>query len=185
MHTRRVPPTRTSIFATGIVAPSGPYQVLKCSGSVHICQTRANGASTMRSITTASAELLSVIALTCPSSWPELVEVVVHLVEAGLPDGPVAFSPGRDLLERCRVQGARPVLGSLAPHDQPGPFQHLDVLRDGRKRHLERLGELVDGRPAFGEAGEDRPPSRAGQGGKGLAEPVLVDHRRHGLYFPK
>src|SRR5215475_11796232 len=41
MHTRRVPPTRTSIFATGIVAPSGPYQALKCSGSVHICQTTA------------------------------------------------------------------------------------------------------------------------------------------------
>src|SRR6516225_4795712 len=185
MHTRRVPPTRTSIFATGIVAPSGPYQVLKCSGSVHICQTRANGASTIRSITTASPELLSVIAVACPSSWPELFEVVVHPVEAGLPDGPVAFSPGRDLLKRRRIQGARPVLGSLTPHHQPGPFQHLDVLRDRRKRHLKRLSELVDGRPAFCQTGEDRSPRRVGQGGEGLAEPVLVDRRRHDPYFPE
>src|SRR5215470_11426702 len=185
MHTRRVPPTRTSIFATGIVAPSGPYQALKCSGSVHICQTRASGASTMRSIWTASVELLSVTAVACPSPLPELFEVVVHPVEAGLPDGPVAFSPTRDLLQWCRVQGARPVLGSLAPHHQPGPFQHLDVFRDRRERHLERLGELVDGRPAFCETGEDRSPCRVGQGGESLAEPVLIDRRRHRLYFPE
>src|SRR5215470_7028412 len=184
MHTRRVPPTRTSIFATGIVAPSGPYQALKCSGSVHICQTRADGASTMRSILTASAEALSVIAFACPSSWPELFEVVVHPVEAGLPDGPVAFRPGRDLLQRCRVQGARSVLGSLTAHDQAGPFQHLDVFRDRRKLHLERLGELVDGCAAFCEAGEDRAPCRVSQGGEGLAEPVLIDRRHHDLNFP-
>src|SRR6516162_3142447 len=184
MHNWRVPPTRTSIFATGIAAPPGPYQALKCSGSVHICQTSASGASTMRSITTASAEPLSVIALACPSSWPKLFEVVVHPVEASLPDGPVAFSPGRDLLKWRRVQGARPVLGSLTPHHQPGPFQHRDVFRDRRKRHLERLGELVDGRPAFCETGKDRSPRRVGQGGEGLAEPVLVDRRRHRLYFP-
>src|SRR5262249_2956664 len=184
MHTRRAPPVRTSIFATGIVAPSGPYQALKCSGSVHICQTRAKGASIMRSISTTSVEPLSVIALACPSSWGELIEVVVHPVETGLPDGPVAFGPSRDLLEWCRVQGARSVLGSLTPHHQPGPFQHLDVFRDRRKCHLERLGELGDGRAAFCETGEDRSPRRVGQGGEGLAEPVLVDRRRHALYFP-
>src|SRR5262249_24961525 len=128
MHTRRVPPTRTSIFATGMVAPSGPYQALKCSGSVHICQTGVNGASTMRSISTASAEQLSVIALACLSSWLELSEVVVHQVEAGLPDWPVAFGPRRDHRQWCWVQGARSILGSLTPHDQSGPFQHLDVL---------------------------------------------------------
>src|SRR5215831_15409061 len=122
MQTRRVPPTRTSIFATGMVAPSGPYQALKCSGSVHICQTRANGASTMRSITTASAEPLSVIAFARLSSWLKLSEVVVHPVEPGLPDRPVALSPGGDLLKRCGVQRAWSVLGLLTPHDQPGLF---------------------------------------------------------------
>src|SRR5215472_8570996 len=185
MHTRRAPPVRTSIFATGIVAPSGPYQALKCSGSVHICQTRAKGASIMRSISTTSVEPLSVIALACPSSWRELIEVVVHPVETGVPDGPVAFGPSRDLLEWRSVQGARSVLGSLTPHHQPGLFQHLDVFRDGRKSHLERLGELVDGRLALCQTSEDRSPRRIGQGGESLGEPLLVDRRYHGSYFPE
>src|SRR5215467_3944441 len=176
MHTRRVPPTCTSIFATGMVAPSG---------SVHICQTSVNGASTMRSITTASAAPLSVIALACLSSWLKLSEVVVHQVEAGLPDGPVPFGPSRDLRKWCCVQGTRSVLGSLTPHHQPGLFQHLDVLRDGRKRHLERLGELVHRRCACCETGEDRSPRRIGQGRESLAEPLLIDRRRHSMYFPE
>src|SRR3954454_7698223 len=143
MHTRRVPPTRTSILATGIVAPSGPYQAAKCSGSVHICQMRSTGASKLRSILTASWEVLSsAIVFACLSLRSELPEVVVHPVEAALPDGPVLLSPGRHLFEWCGVERARPVLGALTPHDQPGPFQRLDVLRDGRERHLERFREL-------------------------------------------
>jgi hypothetical protein len=62
LHTRRVPPVRTSIFATGMVAPTGRYQALKCSGSVHICQMRSPGASKLRSITTAGS--------LAASSWP-------------------------------------------------------------------------------------------------------------------
>ena len=60
------PPTRTSIFATGMVAPSGPLpSAAKCSGSVHICQMRSTGASKLRSIVTAFWEaLLSVIVIT-------------------------------------------------------------------------------------------------------------------------
>src|SRR6266566_7539196 len=89
MHTRRVPPTRTSILATGMMAPSGPYHALKCSGSIHICQMRSTGASKLRSITTASCEALpSVIVFARLSLRSELGEVVVHPVEAGLPDGP-------------------------------------------------------------------------------------------------
>src|SRR2546422_8535849 len=141
MATRRVPPTRTSSFATGMVAPSGPYHAAKCPGSVHICQMRCTGASKLRSIITASWEpSLSVIVLACLSLWLEVCEVLVHPVEAGLPDGPVLLGPGRDLLQRCRVEGAWPVLGSLGPYDQAGPFQHLDVLGDGRKRQLEWPG---------------------------------------------
>src|SRR2546429_7514467 len=181
MHTRRVPPTRTSILATGIVAPSGPYHAAKCSGSVHICQMRSTEASKLRSILTASLEALSsAIAFTCPSLRSEFSEVVVHPVEAALPDGPVLLGPGRHLLEWCGVERARSVLGSLTAYDQPSPFQRLDVLRDGRKRHLERLGELVDGRRASCETGQDRSPRRVGQYGEGLAQPVVVDRHCHG-----
>src|SRR5204863_4269499 len=97
MHTRRAPPTRTSIFATGTTAPSGPYHALKCSGSVHIRQMRSTGASKLRSITTASREALSsVIVIACLSLRAELGEVAVQPVEPGLPDGPVLLGPGRD-----------------------------------------------------------------------------------------
>src|SRR5205807_244455 len=99
MHTRRLPPTRTSILATGMVAPLGPYHALKCSGSVHIFQMSSTGASKVRSITTAS---LSITVSAFPSL--ELCEVVVHAIEAGLPDGPVLFSPRRDLLNWRGVQ---------------------------------------------------------------------------------
>src|SRR5438876_1884978 len=104
MHTRRVPPTRTSILATGMVAPAGPYHAAKCSGSVHICQMRSTGASKLRSILTASWEpVLSVIVVACLSLRLKLGEVVVHPVEAGLPNGPVPLGPARDLLESCGV----------------------------------------------------------------------------------
>src|SRR5439155_6285393 len=102
MHTSRVPPTRTSTFATGMLAPSGPYQALKCCGSVHICQMRCTGASNVRSITTASWEpLLSPIVFACPSVRSKLFEVVIKPVEAGLPDRPVLLGPGRDFLQWC------------------------------------------------------------------------------------
>src|SRR2546423_267049 len=123
MDTRRVPPTRTSMFATGMVAPLGPYQAAKCCGSVHICQMRPTGASKLRSITTASCEPLLSVIVSRPS-FLELFEVVVHAVEARLPDGPVLLGPARDLLEWCGVEGTRPVLGLLTAFDQPGPVQH-------------------------------------------------------------
>src|SRR5262249_58541291 len=98
MQTRRVPPTRTSIRASGMAAPAGPYHAAKCSGSVHIRQTRSTGASTVRSITTAFSEpLSSVIVFACLSLGLELADVVVHSVEAGLPDRSVLLGPGRDL----------------------------------------------------------------------------------------
>ena len=77
------------------------------------------------------------------------------------------------------VERARPVLGALTPRDQAGPFEHLDVLGDGRKRQLEGLGELVDVRFALGEPGQDRSTRRVGQRGEGLVEPILVNGQAH------
>src|SRR5215470_16156311 len=145
MPTRRAPPTRTSIFATTIVAPAGPYHAEKCSGSVHSLQSSSTGAGKQRSITTAcSATSFSVIVLVRSGRWHESCQVVVHPVEAGLPVGPAALRPGRDLVQWRRIQRTRSELGPASPNDQPSPFQHLDVLGDRRERHRERLGQLVD-----------------------------------------
>src|SRR5207249_761034 len=117
MDISRVPPMRTSILATGMVAPSGPYHAAKCSGSVHICQMSSTGASKRRSTFTASWEVLSAIVFACLSFRLELCEVVVHPVEAGLPEGPVLLGPGRNLFEWRGVEGAGTVLGLLTPQD--------------------------------------------------------------------
>src|SRR4051812_42326599 len=131
IQTNREPPTRTSMLATGILAPSGPYQPAKCSGSVHNFQMSSTGASNRRSMTTASPRRsLSRFMSSAPALLSELPEVVVHPVEAGFPHRPVLLGPGRDLLEARGLESARPVLGSLSPHDQPRSLQHLDVLRD-------------------------------------------------------
>src|SRR5437868_1793007 len=114
MQIKRLPPTRTSILATGRVAPVGPNHSLKRPGSVHIRQMRSTGASKVRSITSAAWECLGSVmlpAILLLSS--ELREVVVHPIEPGLPDGSVLLGPGHNLLERRGIDCTRPVLGSV------------------------------------------------------------------------
>src|SRR5690242_20288785 len=104
----------------------------------------STGASKLRSITTASCEsIASAIVFACPSFRSELLHVLVHPFEAGLPHRSVPLGPRRDVLERRGVEDARPVLGALTAHDQAGALQHLEVLRDRGKRERERFGELV------------------------------------------
>ena len=84
MQSSRLPPARTSISATGMVAPPGPYHVANCSGSVHILQTWSAGALRFRTITmlSVSPPVLSVssaIVIARPSSrclWPR--SLVTH-----------------------------------------------------------------------------------------------------------
>ena len=54
--------------------------------------------------------------------------------------------------------------------DHPGPFEHPQVARDGRCRHLERLAEFADAGRASGQAGQDGTPRRVGKGGKSGTE---------------
>src|SRR3954453_21077145 len=137
INTCRVPPTRTSIRTTGIVAPSGPYHLAKWSGSVQSCQISSAEASKRRSRTTASTSPVSVIARAFLCEL-EVLEVVVHAVESVIPDRPVLLSPGRDVLQWSGVERARSVLRCVAALHKPGALEHLDVLGDGRQRQLER-----------------------------------------------
>jgi len=62
------------------------------------------------------------------------------------------------------------------------------VLGDRRKRHVERLGQLVHGGLALREPGQDRTPGRVGERRERLVEAVVVDGvicGEHGGYFPR
>lgn len=56
---------------------------------------------------------------------------------------------------------------SAAAHlsaDEPGLFERLDVLRGGRKRDRERLGELTDGTRAARKLAQHPPPRGVAEG---------------------
>ena len=121
MHTRRLPPTRTSICATGIVGAGRAVPRREVLGvGPHLpdeLDRRVEGALDHHGVLGRCRQ---------PSCSPvlrsrsELLEVVVHPVEAGLPHGPVLLGPRRDLFERRGVEGARPVLGR-ADRARPAP----------------------------------------------------------------
>src|SRR4029078_9407679 len=87
----------------------------------------------------------------------ELLEVRVQAIEALLPDVPVVLRPLRYLLERRRLDPARPALRVAPLHDQPRALQHAQVLGHGGQAHAEGLRELADRAFAAGEASQDGP----------------------------
>jgi hypothetical protein len=76
-------------------------------------------------------------------------------------------------VERPRERGAREVHAVQPPvalaHHEPRALEHAHVPRDGRRRHLERLGELADG----GRAGRKALQHMAASG--------VGERREHGV----
>src|SRR5215203_4181911 len=93
-------------------------------------------------------------------------------VHPGLPCRLSRQHPLHRLVKRVGLQPARPPLSLPAADDQSGALEHLEVARDGRQAHRERLRQLVHGRLALSESGQDRAPRRIGESGKSEAEPV-------------
>ena len=96
----------------------------------------------------------------------------VEPLEPVAPDLAVLSDPLRGMFEGCRLEPARTPLGVASSRDEPGPLENLQVLGDGLEAHGKRLGELVDGRFAFRQPGEDRSAGRVGESGKRAAELV-------------
>src|SRR5829696_6315098 len=93
-------------------------------------------------------------------------------VYSGLPRRLSRQHPLHRLVERVGLQPARPPLSLPAAHDQSSVLEHLEVARDRRQGHRERLRQLVHGRLTLGEAGQDRAAGRIGESGEGDAELV-------------
>src|SRR2546421_312320 len=91
----------------------------------------------------------------------DLVQKLVQAPEALLPERAVALDPLVRHPERSRVQTGRPPLGLATALDELRALEHLQMLRDRRQAHVERLRELGHGGLA---SGEDRPPRGIGKG---------------------
>ena len=71
------------------------------------------------------------------------------------------------------VETARPPLRVAPPGDQPGPLEHLQVLRHRLQADRERLGDLVDRGLALGQAGEDGTARAVGERRENQVELIL------------
>src|SRR5688572_33095570 len=120
-----------------------PHHRRTCSGLVSASKTRCRGASKRRvsSISVSDgvetlkvrlfAALLTGMGFLLGVLGFHLLEVAVEAVEPCLPNMAVAFSPVRHFLERRRLDAAGSPLRLAAARDEPGAFQHAEVLGYG------------------------------------------------------
>jgi hypothetical protein len=81
-----------------------------------------------------------------------------------LPEAAVALDPARGVPHRPGPETAPPHAALLGAREEPGPFEHAEMLVHARERHPERARELGDGGLASGEPGENGAPGRIGEG---------------------
>src|SRR5207249_7688434 len=175
MPKRKAPPGRTSISQKGVVKPCGPHQRARCSGSVQALKTRRRGASKTRVMTSSRSSVwvaALVLASTCLPLLFQLVQIILQAVKALLPEAAVVLQPVGGVFERPCPEPAGPPLCLATARDQTGALEHLEVLRDGGKAHLERAGQLRDRSLARGEARKDCAPRGIGEGGESGAEVI-------------
>src|SRR3954447_1931579 len=177
MMKRQAPPGRTSISWIVFVKPFGPHQWMTCCGSVHIRHTSSRGASKTRvaAISFSAAFATAMLFLLFLLFLFQLAQVFVQAVETLFPEFSVVLDPVGDLFERRRLEVAGAPLRVAAAGDEAGALEHLQMLGDGGKTHVERLGELRHRRLAGRETGQDGPPGRVGEGREGVAE-LVVGH---------
>jgi hypothetical protein len=133
MQIRRLPPTRTSISATGTVKPCGPYQFLKCSGScphlpdqIYGCiESTFNYNCIFRNSAVTHYFLLFV----------KLIDIVVHAVKACFPDMAVLLGPPGNFFQGRYVDGAGSILCFLPCMINPA--------RSNTLMCLEMAGKLI------------------------------------------
>src|SRR6266508_2666483 len=167
MSTRMVPPGRTSSSQRGAVNPSGGNHFASCFGSVHALYTTWRGASKTRlMVRVRSAGMLTWLLVSLVTSLVlplQFAQVFVQAIEAVLPELAIPLDPVGGLLEALRLEPAGPPLRIAAARDEAGALEDFQVLRDGRKRHVEGPGQLGDGGLTFREPRQDRAPGRIGE----------------------
>src|SRR5262245_36425575 len=156
---RYPPPTRTSISQErrNMSIDFGTHHCLNSSGLVHASNTMRAGALNVRVTTSsrsdfrstvvrffigvASLSLLASIDLLLPF---QLLDNLVQLVEACVPELAILLDPGRLFLQSARADLAGAHAPDLLRGDEPGLLQDADVLLHAREGHAELPGKVSD-----------------------------------------
>lgn len=94
----------------------------------------------------------------------------LEAVEALVPEALVTRRPAENLADRPCVEQEEVLAASADAPDEPGALEGPDVLRHGGERHVEWLRDVSDARLTAGEAVEDCPAGRIGDGGEDVIE---------------
>src|SRR5215470_16686447 len=154
-----LPPTRTSISQERRNMPIdfGTHHCLNSSGLVHASNTMRAGPLKVRLTTSsrsdfrstvvrffigvASLSLFASINLLLPF---QLLDNLVQLVEACVPELAIPLDPGRLFLQSARAELAVPHAPDLLRGDEPGLLQDANVLLHAREGHVEPLSKVRD-----------------------------------------
>src|ERR1700734_2592221 len=90
----------------------------------------------------------------------KFLQIIVEAAEVLVPEPSEAAQPAIDFSERDRRDPAGPPLRLAPAQDQAGMLQHLEMFRDCRKAHGERLREFCHRRLAARQARQNAPTPR-------------------------
>jgi len=108
-----------------------------------------------------------------------LFEISAEGVELRLPEPTVALDPLVRGLERGGDEAEVVNAAGLSAGQEPGALEDVEMLRDGRERHSERLGDLGDrGVRSLRDAPEDGAAGRVREGCEGRVERGIAIDRR-------
>lgn len=103
-----------------------------------------------------------------------VIQVSGQRIQLAAPELLVAREPRGGGLHGFGRQRAADDAAVLGAGDQPGVFQHPQVLQEGGQRHGVGPGQVADGCRAVFQIGQYPPPGGVGQGGKDAVQRVVV-----------
>src|SRR5262245_54821262 len=106
-----------------------------------------------------------------------LLQVVLQPVEACLPEPAIMREPVGGMAHRGGVEPARAPLRLAPARDQAGALEHLEVLGDAGKAHVEGFGEFGHRGLAKRKPRQDGAPGRIGERRERARKAI----RRHGI----
>src|SRR3954454_19462192 len=185
---RYLPPTRASTSQDSRVIPIdlGTHQRLSSSALVNASNTIRAGPLMVRVTTTSRSNFRSTVvrffmevgSLVLSASIGfllafQLVDNLLQLVEACVPEPAVSLEPRRLLLQSARAKLAGPHPPDLLGGDEPGLLQDADVFLHAGKGHVELLGQVRDRGVGTSEQLQHAAPGGIGERGERVIEAGL------------